>query len=44
MPHINKNKKITGQTGNDGTKNVKIMITLKYEVTNPNPNIKIWGD
>ena len=28
--HLNLNKKITGQTGNDGTKDVQIMVPLKY--------------
>ena len=26
----NKNKKTTGETGNDGTKDVEIMVRLKY--------------
>ena len=28
--HLNKNKKITGQAGNNGTKDVQIMVPLKY--------------
>ena len=30
MLYLNINKKIIGQTGNDGTKNVPIRVPLKY--------------
>ena len=28
--HLNLNKKITGQIGNDGSKDVQVTVTLKY--------------